>query len=446
MFEIIGIITAVIFLLAVSFAFYYYMRNKSNDDMKFKNLVDQINNVNYYSYEYDKGQEKNIQNLEENITNMHDTLMTVKDAVGAIQNNAVTPSSLKEKIQTNNLTTNKLDLGPLTFKNSTSTPFAAAKGEDWLQLYKGKDVAGGLNIDKLKVNTTADFGGDVDIKRLNVKDDLIFNGQNKWIVHTPDDGRTSMYIAPANKNLWNWEKQFVYDNNGYLSIYGGGLNLRGGYSKHNPDKLATKFPGTDGQNHISGDTQMRGDVNVHGVVKPVRDDPGPMIEKAYGDNTKYGIGQYPNGTMRLYTAAGYGPATLNLSLAKPDGQFDDVIKMRTDKSIDINGYARFNKALQTNEIRFAPTTTDPYSMQKVTNNNKTSLRVTINDSKNDSFEVWGNACAAGNCTGPGKKLATVTATGMFCIGDNMCLKESQGALAVCDAAGAVCKKVQLVGE
>lgn len=56
------------------------------------------------------------------------------------------------------------------------------------------------------------------------KGDHVFHGGNNWIIHTPDDGRTSMFIAPSsayNKLDWNWGKSVALHNNGDLQLNGG---------------------------------------------------------------------------------------------------------------------------------------------------------------------------------------------------------------------------------
>lgn len=43
-----------------------------------------------------------------------------------------------------------------------------------------------------------------------VKRDIMFDGGNNWIIHSPDDNRHIMYIAPSSaygKLDWNWNKQ-----------------------------------------------------------------------------------------------------------------------------------------------------------------------------------------------------------------------------------------------
>lgn len=32
---------------------------------------------------------------------------------------------------------------------------------------------------------------------INLKGDLLFTGSNAWILHTPNDGRTSLYLTPG---------------------------------------------------------------------------------------------------------------------------------------------------------------------------------------------------------------------------------------------------------
>ena len=64
----------------------------------------------------------------------------------------------------------------------------------------------GGNINGGNINGTNINGGD-----LVVKGNIILDGTNKWIIHTPDDGRKTMYIAPWGNGDWNWDKQVVFN-------------------------------------------------------------------------------------------------------------------------------------------------------------------------------------------------------------------------------------------
>jgi hypothetical protein len=48
----------------------------------------------------------------------------------------------------------------------------------------------------------------------NVRQDLVFDGGNNWNIHTPDDGRHTMFISPAAKygtKDWNWANQVKFE-------------------------------------------------------------------------------------------------------------------------------------------------------------------------------------------------------------------------------------------
>ncbi|HAY3553075.1 hypothetical protein KRE47_17585 [Elizabethkingia meningoseptica] len=54
--------------------------------------------------------------------------------------------------------------------------------------------------------------------------DMISGGLNSWIFHSPDDGRTTLHIAPKNNTSewnWDWDKQFVINGvNGNVRVSG----------------------------------------------------------------------------------------------------------------------------------------------------------------------------------------------------------------------------------
>jgi hypothetical protein len=54
--------------------------------------------------------------------------------------------------------------------------------------------------------------------------DLISEGSNRWIFHTPDDGRTTMWIAPFTSNDWQWGKATQFLNNGNV-IFSGSIGI-----------------------------------------------------------------------------------------------------------------------------------------------------------------------------------------------------------------------------
>jgi hypothetical protein len=84
---------------------------------------------------------------------------------------------------------------------------------------------------------------------------------------------------------------------------------------------------------------------------------------------------------------------------------------------------------------------DPYYIEKVrAGENNNSLRLTINDDANESFQIWGDSCGAGKCGGPGTMKHNFGANGdaqhtgtlkasKICVG-NVCLTDNKGRLQV----------------
>ena len=50
--------------------------------------------------------------------------------------------------------------------------------------------------------------------------DLVSGGSNNWIFHTPDDGRTTLHIAPLIDNNYNFNYQTMFFNNGNVAFSG----------------------------------------------------------------------------------------------------------------------------------------------------------------------------------------------------------------------------------
>jgi hypothetical protein len=88
--------------------------------------------------------------------------------------------------------------------------------------------------------------------------------------------------------------------------------------------------------YLNGNTNVTGKFSTAQGISVTN--PGVLIDKNYGsDSDRYGIGQFDNGATRVYAATKFGPATVNLSLAKNNNQFDDILTIRTDRTTNIKG-------------------------------------------------------------------------------------------------------------
>lgn len=50
--------------------------------------------------------------------------------------------------------------------------------------------------------------------------DIILDGTNSWIMHSPDDGRTELHLAPKKNGKWSWGDAYRFGSDGHLRVHG----------------------------------------------------------------------------------------------------------------------------------------------------------------------------------------------------------------------------------
>jgi hypothetical protein len=207
---------------------------ESDYNSKMRNVVDQVNNAQYYEYEFDKKNKANINELGKNLDTVKTTYVT-KDELAKEVNTAAAEISGTAKI-------NQLKAHPNTYNEKI--PEGWGGGIHSWDIYANGTVGAGT---KGSVNAYLNSAGDIGAKKIN----------------------SSQGISVTNN------------------------------------------------------------------------DPGPLIEKNYGkDADRYGVGQFPSGTTRLYAATAY-PGSVNLSLAKDNNTFDDVVSVKPNRDVNITGPVKF---------------------------------------------------------------------------------------------------------
>lgn len=264
--------------------------------------------------------------------------------------------------------------------------------------------------------------GDAQVGGVISKGDIIMqaagNKANNWILHRPNDGRKSLYIARNNGKGWDWGKGLEIDGNsgdirtnGNINInrhidakqkWGKGTALFAGWGTdktiignhktgghdyalnapnnsvvsatphyfandihtnngrtiHNNGRLhihpqerlyilpkqgvhITKDWGASGNLDVHGSTKLHGDVHVTRGIDIQQGDPGPMIEKKYGNNDadRYGVSQHSNGRTYLYAAQSHGPSTVNLGYATGKDKYNEVLTVHKNKITEMHGNA-----------------------------------------------------------------------------------------------------------
>ena len=477
----VGIILSVLSLLIIVFVTVVLI-NKSIDEetqrrKDIKSVVDQVNSTNDTASGVEVKQNEYMKALNTNISTLETNTTSVKNDVSNIQKTMVKTDDLKaypkideisKEVNTASISFNKKS--SITHGNGLAFNMgsgAEAKNMAMFNIKDGNVVASiggditltkdskGENIistslpnSKLRIqnnngpgiiiqnnkvgigsepkNATLDVNGSIYAKDGIV---TVVNGKVVNILSgISNDGQT-MFL---NKDRVFPEGVNVNGNisSSMVGKFTGGIETKGGSSIHNPKSEKTSFAsGTDGLNYLRGDTEVKGNINIVGGINMIRNDPGAMIEKKYGDDSnRYGVGQFPNGSMRMYTSSSYGPASVSLSLAKKNGDFDDVVKVNTNKTVDISGDVKMKTASLTRSVFGNATNKD--NNWNVYNNDDNNLVFTqgpfgsskqsgeFNIGRNGNLTTNGNASFKGDVVVGGKITTSGTIAGQqLCTGN-----------------------------
>jgi uncharacterized membrane-anchored protein YhcB (DUF1043 family) len=204
----------------------------------------------------------------------------------------------------------KLQLGDKFTLSGVGDGYA---NDDWLRVMgkDGKNYSGGVASGKLYSKDFVHSDGNV-----SLKGDMVFNGDNKWILHTPDDGRQILYVAPTDKTgKWNWNAKTQFQNDGSIDISSDLRmeNARTLYNKgrqhiHGEEKLfllnkggvyVNKAWGGNGELNVDGNLNEHSDIvmdnartlynkgrqHIHGEEKLfLLNKGGVIVSKAWGGN------------------------------------------------------------------------------------------------------------------------------------------------------------------
>ena len=292
----------------------FWWKNDKKDDIynrDMSDIVNQINDSQYYAYTFDKKQEENVKNLENNII--------------------VVDNKVK----------------------NTMTSF------DKLSKDYERDV------DQIKQNYLLKSDLSTGVAKVQT-DSLHF--ADKYAVKTDEDNNLVIMDSSA---------------------------------KEPSGTLVTKAINTS-------DMNVTGSLSLSSKASFAKSSSGPMIERNVGSSAKhaYGVGNFADGSIRLYGASGVDPSSVRLSFAKDNNQFSDVLTVsktgvKVDANMEVARSVNINEKLNIADP-MSDLTGNPYSLQKISDMMNPHLRLSINNSDANSFQIWGGACGLGECQGPGE--------------------------------------------
>lgn len=172
MWGIILSIVSIVFVIGTCFIlFLQHEKLKSDLNRKLSSMVNQINDSQFYGYNFDKQQENNIMNVDKNITSMHDAVLNIQKTVKYLDQSALKTDSLRKNITTENIQTNKLNLGEYSF----------VPGNDkWVRMLdkNNSDYYGGLAARNMWVSDNSYVNGNLDVNgKAFIKGPVTINGE-----------------------------------------------------------------------------------------------------------------------------------------------------------------------------------------------------------------------------------------------------------------------------
>lgn len=354
---------------------------KKDVDENMRSMVDQINSAQFYKYKFDKLQESNIKNVDVNTRVVNENLLNLR----------------KQMDSTQSTLTNRMKMVEET-------------------AVKKSDLSAGMDY----VKTGKIRLGDQHL--LSGVGDAHAAKPDGWLRLFDKDGKNYHGGLAAAKLYSRDYAQF----NGGVDI-NAQLNVRGGKSVHNPQLFGTHFAYSDGKNYIRGDTEMRGNTNNIGDMNI-----GQHLNLKGGKSEHNPAGwgtHFPwNGDQKNYIR---GDTEIR-------GNTDNIGDFNVGRNLNVQGKMFFADPSRTHTPN-GVNNTDPYYFQKVIHSgNNSSLRLTINDDADESFQIWGNSCGeAGGCAGPGALKHHFQANGDVLHKGNMTVEKSMvsGPLQVRAVAG-----------
>lgn len=216
--SILSIIIIIILIIFFILIILYY-QNKNNKKTIFGNLqelVDKINNSQYYEYKFDINQDQNIKNIDQNLTEVNNNLIKLQNNVNFIEQNSILKNDIKSELNTNRANINNINTNTMTIGNSTNKNNI---------IIEGGRTSDGNNEGLSAIN----FNG-----YYNNGDKHIDSSKGRWrIISDQRDNNDSLSIDQWNKdnNWWN----YMYMNDNTVNINNAKLRFSNQWSGYPDD-------------------------------------------------------------------------------------------------------------------------------------------------------------------------------------------------------------------
>lgn len=306
----------------------------------FASIVDDINKNQKIEYNFDKRQFNSIKALNSNVNDIRLTYESKSDLAKNIRSSNI----VGESISSDNYDVYKnIGFYNTLPQSSPSMDYTMGRGssknsKDKLIINIPENSNSGFNINTSGGNSLLSIDGktgNVGISGNIYNDGNTFVKQNISASNAKLIGNLdALGISLANNGYINGNGNMTVSNNDKLNLLTKNGVVVGQKSGSNGNLRV------EGDVVINGNTQTQnlnnmgmflanGGITVPNTITISSADPGEMIQKQYGNfkGDRYGIGQFLNGTQRMYAASNFDQSSINLSLANNDGSFDDIVNI-----------------------------------------------------------------------------------------------------------------------
>lgn len=378
--EVISLICVVVLISVSTILIVKGNQTKDTSASAIREVVDQINESQAYAYRFDKTQEQNIKNMDMNVRNIDAkaTRMSqesqARDAALQKNINALDATTLKKVDITKERGVPYVRTGQLQVGSNNAFTFS----NNWLNMHDPNDArlsTFGLKMGSLWTTQSSRLDGDVNTSNAYVvmRGGMSSVNPNGLPTQFPSKSDGMNYISGDTvvrgntNNLGNMNVGSNLNVSGRIHFRDPSMSL-GTNDMNNTDSyyLQKVVNGTDSSmlrltltdnpnesmqianssstQHIfdvAGNAWHGNSVSVANGVTVRNNDPGALIEKNYRadgrTDNRFGVGQFSGGQTRVYAGSAASAGGVNLSVAKQNGQFDDVLQVKTDKTVTING-------------------------------------------------------------------------------------------------------------
>lgn len=263
---------------------------KYNLESNLRDVVDQINTSQQYTYEFDKHQQQQVIGLENNMDDVRSAYITKNEIANKLKTKQVSAENIDTQqisLLGNNWNNGSIQFNSQINNSSQSSDYMIQRGgndktKNHLVIKTPAEQGAALNImssdgqSRMMIDSSSgqiNIPGNIKTNTLQIEDKFKFiGGKDDWL-HMFGSDNNDYYGGLATAKLQTRDNAFL---NGTTSINGignisGNLYISGGKSEHNPNKLQSKFPSKDDNyNYIRGDTEIRGNTNNIGDINAGR--------------------------------------------------------------------------------------------------------------------------------------------------------------------------------